>query len=580
MNSRNLLTKTDSKKNLLDMINIRNLTTKNILKQSELIKKYQSKESKKLSLNSLKSLINNPNLMNLNNNNLTEIHLLKYRPKRAIKLKEQGRPQIPFSRIGGLSLDFEKTYSFDDKKNKMKINDNQNLISQDNEKLMISNNDTEFKSIYFFKFAKNSEEFDKISKNADLMGDNEDKRIFEESFLKLSKLIESQNKLLFNNLDITNNNKNNKNINSNNITVVNNFEFSPIKINSFNSNTKNHFRNQLIDGMNNFTYTSNLSPINNPNNSSMISNSFSSQNYIVNIKKLITYWSDFIAILNKFLSQIFNKYFTFKKEYEKMKKKSYRDELKLNNKLKEVDELNKYLKRFDVNMKINHQIQKENEIKELNKTFKKKENEYIILIYKLEEEIRDLTTLLDKNKNYYDEYKNISKEIDKNKRQSEMLKNKFNRELQETNVKILIEKDIQDELQRKIEDLKKEIKELKKEKEISKKTNIELQAKIKKLEMIIGEKKENIAMLNEEMEWYMRKFQEVQFNNDIIKNEFNILERKLLNLEEEKQKAILNKKKENIINRNLDSLSPKQYKNEDNYGSSSPITNFTQGNNN
>ena len=54
MNSRNLLTNTDSKKNLLDMINVRNLTTKNILKQSELIKKYQSKESKKLSLNSLK----------------------------------------------------------------------------------------------------------------------------------------------------------------------------------------------------------------------------------------------------------------------------------------------------------------------------------------------------------------------------------------------------------------------------------------------------------------------------------------------------------------------------------------------
>ena len=577
MNKRSILTNTENRNNLLDMINVRNLTTKNTLKQSEMFNKnkYHSKELKKLSLNSLKSSIKNPNTMSSKNNNnyITEIQLLKYRPKRLVKIKEQGKSKLPISKMGGFSLDFSKTYSSDDKKNIIKNNDNQSLISKDNEKLMNSNNDTEFKSIYIFKFAKNSEEFDKISKNSELMDDINDRRNFEEAFLKLSKLMENQNKLLFNNFDM---NTNNKNSNSNNISVINNLDTTQIKTNYSNNNMKNHYRNQPSNEYQNiFSFTSNnLSPLNNLNNST--SGSFFSQNNNYNMKKLIISWSDFIVLFNKFLSQIFNKFSNCKKENEKYKKKCFRDELKLNTKIKELDDLNKYLKRFDVNMKINQQIQKKKEIDDLHKSFKKKENEYLLLIFRLEDEIRDLTILLDKNKNYYDEYKNISKEIDKSKRQCELLKTKFNRELQETNVKILIEKDNQDELKVKIDDLNGTIKEMKKDKEISKKEKIELQAKIKKLEMVIGEKKENIIMLNEELEWHMRKLKEVQFNNDNMKNEFSILEKKLMNLEDEKQKEIQNKKKDI---KKLESLSPKQYKNEDNYGSPSHITDFTQGNN-
>ena len=579
MNRRSILTNTENRNNLLDMINVRNLTTKNSLKQSEMLNKYkyQSKELKKFSLNSLKSSINNPNTMSSkNNNNLTEIQLLKYRPKRLVKIKEQGKSKLPFSKIGGLSLDFSKTYSSDDKKNIIKNNDNQSLISKDNEKLMNSNNDNEFKSIYIFKFAKNSEEFNKISKNSELMDDISDRRIFEEAFLKLSKLMENQNKLLFNNFD---KNTNNKNSNSNNISVINNFDTTQIKSNYSNNNMKNHYRNQPSNEYPNiFSFTSNnLSPLNNLNDST--SGSFFSQNSNYNMKKLIISWSDFIVLFNKFLSQIFNKFSNCKKENEKYKKKCFRDELKLNTKIKELDDLNKYLKRFDVNMKINQQIQKKKEIDDLHKSFKKKENEYLLSIFRLEDEIRDLTILLDKNKNYYDEYKNISKEIDKSERQCEILKTKSNRELQETNVKILIEKDNQDELKVKIDDLNETIKEMKKEKEISKKEKIELQAKIKKLEMVIGEKKENILMLNEELEWHMRKLKEVQFNNDNMRNEFSILEKKLMNLEDEKQKEMQNKKKEINNIKKLEPLSPKQYKNEDNYGSPSPITDFTQGNN-
>ena len=478
--------------------------------------------------------------------------------------------------MGGLSLDFDKTFSSDDKRFKNKSNLNQNLITSlsENERLMNSNNDTEFKSMYILKFAKNSEEFNKLKNYVDLIDENNDKIIFQETFSKILKLIENLNKLYLNNMDYNTNN------NSNNLSVINNYETSPVKSSFLNTNLKYENRNKANNNIINFfTYTSNnLNAYKNMNSTGTTSTNYSSPSYNLNMKKLIMVWSDFLILLNKFLSQIFNECSICKRENKKYKKKVYSDELKLNNKTKELDDIKKYVNRFDVNIKINHQIHKEKEIKEIKKEFKKKENEYMLMIYKLEDEIKNLTLLLEKNKNYYDEYMNISKEIDKNKKQCEILKIKFNKELQDNNVKILIEKDLQDELKIKIEELKEEINEIKKEKEASKKINIELHAKIKKLEMVITEKEENILMLYEELEHYMRLFNLEKFNHNNLINEFNILEKKIYKIEEENHKEKQMKKNEVNDNKKIELLSPKQYKQDDNFGSPS-ATNFSKNNN-
>ena len=584
MNNSNIIINSNEHKKLTDIIQVSNLNSSQNVKKTEKINK---QKLKKISLNSIKNRTTNLNALSLRNNNITEMQLLKYRPKRLIKLKEQGNCQIPFCNMGGLSLDFEKTFSSDDKKYKINSHLNQNILTNmpENERLMNSNNDTEFKSTFIFKFAKNTEEFNKLSTYSELIDEGNEKRIFEETFSKISKLIENQNKLYFNNIDSNTNTSTNTN---NNISVVNNYDVSPLKTNFLNTNSKYQNRNKSNnDLINLFTYTSNnLNTYSNLNNTGMTSTNMSSSNNIMNMKKLIIFWSEFIVLINKLLSQIFKELSICKKENTKVKKKSYRDELKLNNKINELDDLKKYINRFDINMKINHQIQKAKEIKELKQEFKKKENEYMLLIYKLEEEIKNLTILLEKNKSYYDQYKNISKEIDKNKRQCEILKIKFNKELQDNNIKILIEKDYQDELKININELKEEINEMKKEKEVSKKEKIELQAKIKKLEMIITEKEENILMLYQELEYYMRKFKEEKFNHLNIKNEFYILEKKLYKIEEEKQKEELRIREEQMKksevnecgNIEIDSLSPIHFRNDDNYGSPSP-TNFTQNNN-
>ena len=93
--------------------------------------------------------------------------------------------------------------------------------------------------------------------------------------------------------------------------------------------------------------------------------------------------------------------------------------------------------------------------------------------------------------------------------------------------------------------------------------------------MIINERNENIRMLNEELEWYIRKLNIEKFNFNNFKNEFNILEKEIQNLEEEKQKEEQRKKNENLDDSNNNNLSPIPNKNGDIYASPSP-TDFSQ----
>ena len=98
--------------------------------------------------------------------------------------------------------------------------------------------------------------------------------------------------------------------------------------------------------------------------------------------------------------------------------------------------------------------------------------------------------------------------------------------------------------------------------------------------MIINEREENILMIYQELDYYMRKFNEEKFNHNNFKNEFNILEKKIYRLEEERQKEQAKKKNNDNDedDANVNSLSPKNYAKDENFGSPSP-TNFTINNN-
>ena len=541
-----------------DIMQITNFSNNSTQKGNKFNKKFKiiTKNLKNVSLNILKNRTKNPKILNLNNEyNITEMNLIKFRPKRLIKLKEQGSNKIAFTEMGGNSFEIKKINKSIDKKflfnNKTGINLFNDLI---NDKNMMNNfADNEFKSYYILKFAKISDEFNKIKNYSDIMSENINKRIFDDYFEKLSKLIEEQNKLYFNNIE---NNINNINLNENsqNISPYNSL-MPNININ-FNETTKNRTRNNSVQDFPNLfmntsnnlnsnltkyyslnnTYLTTLTSLNTPNNS----------NINKNIKLLFSNWSEIMTNFTKFILHILKEISVYKKENFNLQKKNIIDETQLNKVRKELEELKKYINQFDISNKIYSQMHKENKINDLKKEFQIKENEYKLMIYKLQDDIKALTSLLDQNKIYYDKYIDLSKEISKNRKEKELLKVKFNKELQENNLKILVEKDLKEEMNLKIEKLNNELNEIHEEKNEEKKINVEMESLIKILRIEINEKEENIMMMREELETYLRKYSEEKSKYTSVSKDLKLLEEKIkketeLKIEKEEDKNNINK---------------------------------------
>ena len=541
-----------------DIMQITNFSNNSTQKENKLNKKFKiiTKNLKNVSLNILKNRTKNPKILNLNNEyNITEMNLIKFRPKRLIKLKEQGSSKIAFTEMGGNSFEIKKINKSVDKKflfnNKTGINLFNDLI---NDKNMMNNfADNEFKSYYILKFAKISDEFNKIKNYSDIMSENINKRIFDDYFEKLSKLIEEQNKLYFNNIE---NNINNINLNENsqNISPYNSL-MPNININ-FNETTKNRTRNNSVqDFPNLFTNTSNnlnsnLTKYNSLNNTYLTTltsiNTPNNSNINKNIKLLFSNWAEIMTNFTKFILHILKEISVYKKENFNLQKKNIIDETQLNKVRKELEELKKYINQFDISNRIYSQMHKENKINDLKKEFQIKENEYKLMIYKLQDDIKALTSLLDQNKIYYDKYIDLSKEINKNRKEKELLKVKFNKELQENNLKILVEKDLKEEMNLKIEKLNNELNEIHEEKNEEKKINVEMESLIKILRIEINEKEENIMMMREELETYLRKYSEEKSKYTSVSKDLKLLEEKIkketeLKIEKEEDKNNINK---------------------------------------
>ena len=524
-----------------------NFSNKSLIKEHKKLDKFKivTKNLKNVSLNILKHRKEIPKILNLSNNYVTEFHLIKYRPKRLTKLKEQGNSKIPFTGIGGNSFGLDITNKTPDNKfkinNKTRINLLNNLLPDTNNSDNFSEN--EFRTNYIIKFAKNSDDFNKIKNFSNLMSDNMTKRIFDEYFEKISKLIETQNKLYFKNLEYNPNNTNfNENLLNNNIPTNYFFNSQNIPSTLFSETTKSRVRNKSVQEMpnqnifsntsNNLNYSSNISKCINTSNNTYITtlSAFNSANQNIfnkNMKVLFSTWSEIIINFTKFISHILKEISAYKIEYLNLKRKNIGDETQLNKVSKELEELKKYINKFDINNRIYSQIHKENKINDLKKSFLLKENDYKITIYKLEKEIKSLTTLLDQNKIYYKKYLDLSKEIGINRKEKELMKVKFNKELQENNILFLVEKDSKNDLNFQIEKLKNEINEIKQEKNEEKKINVEMQSLIKKLRMEINEKEENIMMLNEELEIFIRKYNEEKSKHLIVLKDFKLLEQKI-----------------------------------------------------
>ena len=265
------------------------------------------------------------------------------------------------------------------------------------------------------------------------------------------------------------------------------------------------------------------------------------------LKKIISLGLEIGNGIIKFTNLLFNELREKTEENSKLVQSRNEQEMKCNHVTQELDKLQKYCESYDISSKMYLAKARENTINNIKDFFHKKENEYKINLYKMEDEIKDLTHLLNKNKDYYTKYKEKEAEVINNKRQRDEYKYLYNKEIQEKILQNASEKDKEEELNKKVNELEDNIDELKEEIEGNKRKEIESNAKLSKIMMILREKNENILMLNEELEWYIREYNKKKnelktLENRVFKNNNDI--KKSVNKEPKEQKENNDKKNE------------------------------------
>ena len=453
-------------------------------------------------------------------NTLTEISNIKYIPKRLANLPGYSM-ELPLKYIGKSRIDCKKIFGDNSFNNEENIKEKE----KKNNKKVMNIKGNSFRNEYIYKFSVNSNNFNKIEKYSEFISNAHQNNFFN-IYSKLKEILKKQIYILFE--DKTNNEENSKiyesDIKSGFYKYRSNKNISLPKINK-SINSKEEKEDMTMTEPNNIQ----------TENDSVFNEKIASQIYEIG------------SLLNKLLFLILNDLRECKNLNKKLNQKITEYEIRLGNNNKEIENMKKFLNKYEVSSKIYLKIKNEKELDKVKASFNQKENNYILSIYKLEEEIKNLTSLLDHNQKYYHQCKNLEKEIEIGKKKNEELKFMFNQELHEKNLQKAIEKETEEDLKQKMDNLNEIIEELKKEGDKRRKNDIENQIKIKKLNMNLDEKKENIVMLNEELEWYIRELNKT--NNDLkfAKIDLSNLENVILNKIKEKEKE---KEKENNENEN------------------------------
>ena len=423
------------------------------------------------------------------NNNSTIDLMIKYQPKRLIISKQK---RIPKKDI---------TNTFMDLRN-MPLNENKVFNS------IISNKDNNIKSTNIIKFSdKKSDEF------------------FDEDFLRLKNFNFRYNVLLKLGKNIKEFNALNKNRNLISNSRLGSYDEIIHKITKIMNSQKNVFEYNLM-----------LLETEDENNNS--NNIIPKKNFDNFIKKDVMTFCDYNCLMNKLIEILYEEVHLGKDSNFKLLQKNHEEEIIINAKNKSLSELNSYINRYDVDTKINYVKNQEIKRKQIKELYINKQNEYISKIYQLEKEIKIMANILNKNKIYFNKCKEYEEKIDSSKKELDQMKIFFRREMREKNS--LYEEEVikKEELKDELTNIKKVVDHLKKEKKHNKNSDLISKRTINKLENIINEKNENIMMINEELESFLRQ-------NYLLKKKIKDKEFTIVTLE---MKIKKDKEKENILN--------------------------------
>ena len=190
----------------------------------------------------------------------------------------------------------------------------------------------------------------------------------------------------------------------------------------------------------------------------------------------------------KFQNYAFKAMQFLKNENLSFKQKLYSVEGELNIKKKDINDINKYILQYDLVNKVKYKKKREMTIKEIKSKYNMQESAYILKINKLEEEIKQLTEVLNQNKFDVNNFKEVSEKLKNLKEEFEENKNDFDNQNSQKNVTIKVLSHANIDLNEKINELEAEIQKYKEKEEDTKRQFIEYEAKLKNLNDIIHQK--------------------------------------------------------------------------------------------
>lgn len=409
---------------------------------------------------------------------------LKYRPKRLINFSnlkcDSKINNVLYSKAfmnsekQGFDPSIIKNKKLEKNKNNIRAKSTNNVLSSpkspinldfiNNDNTINNKNIINFKTTQITLFSRFSNNYSNLKKYLSFTSETTKAQL--DSYLsKLESIVESQRNILF----IDNDNYNYFNSNKNEQDNIKNNKIIASKINFGNPINKYLFNNKVMF-------------------------------------KFLNINAEYNSLLNKCFETVFEELKEIKVNNMELTKANYETEILLNIKNKELKEINKYLNSSQTKALMLNNKSKEKLIKELNVKFNKKESKYLLNMYKLNEEMRDLLFLLERNKEYYNKYKEMEQKQKLNMNEVRSIRNHLNYELDKKNAQYKNELEVNEELNDQIYKLEENVNELKNENDAIKLHEVEMNTQIKKLYMVIRERNENINMLNEELNYFYMKY--------------------------------------------------------------------------
>ena len=217
-------------------------------------------------------------------------------------------------------------------------------------------------------------------------------------------------------------------------------------------------------------------------------------------KNMITIYDDFSIVVLKLFSLVFAELKGEKEKNMKLEKKCFEQDNMLKTKNSELNEINQYIKKYELTSKVKQRKKRDSSVISIKHGFVKKENAYVLTIYRLEDEIRDLTNLLENNKKETSKLTANQEMIDQKNKEIDEMRMKYNNEINDLNIKITVYKGEIETLNDKISQLEKQNEDVLEKKDEQLKLLIEANAQKTKMKELLSKQENTINELSKKIQ--------------------------------------------------------------------------------